>query len=103
MIPYAIASAWYGGVFAIFTFAFQMVIMLVAGYVWQLPPQVHEGTRQAGFLGLNSGKSHLSHIFVALVASWLNWGLGLVHRRAARTRDCQARSHRFWMACCRSL
>ena len=27
-----IASAWYGGVFAIFAFAFQMVIMLVAGY-----------------------------------------------------------------------
>jgi len=28
----SIASAWYGGIFAIFAFAFQMVIMLVAGY-----------------------------------------------------------------------
>ena len=28
----SVASAWYGGIFAIFAFAFQMVLMLVAGY-----------------------------------------------------------------------
>src|SRR5579859_4897099 len=39
----SIASAWYGGVFTIFTFAFQMVIMLVAGYALASSPIVHKG------------------------------------------------------------
>ena len=37
----SIASAWYGGIFAIFAFAFQMVIMLVAGYALAMAPPVH--------------------------------------------------------------
>src|SRR6516164_8737672 len=36
----SIASAWYGGVFTIFAFAFQMVIMLVSGYALAVAPPV---------------------------------------------------------------
>ena len=76
--PMAIASAWYGGVFAIFTFAFQMVIMLVAGYALATAPQVHRALVRLASLASTPARAISLTIFVALVASWLNWGLGLV-------------------------
>ena len=39
--PVSIAAAWYAGVFNLFTFAFQMVIMLVAGYALATSPAIH--------------------------------------------------------------
>lgn len=38
----SVASAWYGGIFAIFAFAFQMVLMLVSGYVLTIAPPVQK-------------------------------------------------------------
>ncbi len=74
----SIASAWYGGIFAIFAFAFQMVIMLVAGYALAMAPPVHRLlARIAGTVSTPLGAISLT-IVVSLVASWLNWGLGLV-------------------------
>ena len=73
-----IASAWYGGIFAIFAFAFQMVIMLVAGYALAMAPPVQKLlARIAGTVSTPLGAISLT-IVVSLVASWLNWGLGLV-------------------------
>ncbi len=74
----SIASAWYGGIFAIFAFAFQMVIMLVAGYALAMAPPVHKLlARIAGRVSTPLGAISLT-IVVSLIASWLNWGLGLV-------------------------
>jgi short-chain fatty acids transporter len=74
----SIASAWYGGIFAIFGFAFQMVIMLVAGYALAMAPPVHKSlARIAGTVSTPLGAISLT-IVVSLIASWLNWGLGLV-------------------------
>jgi short-chain fatty acids transporter len=74
----SIASAWYGGVFAIFAFAFQMVIMLVAGYAMAMAPPVQKLlARIAGTVSTPLGAISLT-ILVSLLASWLNWGLGLV-------------------------
>src|SRR3974390_50527 len=74
----SIASAWYGGIFAIFAFAFQMVIMLVAGYALAMAPPVQKLlARIAGTVSTPLGAISLT-VIVSLVASWLNWGLGLV-------------------------
>jgi short-chain fatty acids transporter len=74
----AIASAWYAGIFAIFAFAFQMVIMLVAGYALAMAPPVQKLlARIAGTVSTPLGAISLT-VIVSLVASWLNWGLGLV-------------------------
>src|SRR5580704_11715460 len=74
----SIASAWYGGIFAIFAFAFQMVIMLVAGYAMAMAPPVQKLlARIAGTVSTPLGAISLT-IVVSLLASWLNWGLGLV-------------------------
>jgi len=74
----SIASAWYTGIFAIFAFAFQMVIMLVAGYALAMAPPIHKLlARIAGTVNTPLGAISLT-IVVSLLASWLNWGLGLV-------------------------
>jgi len=73
-----IASAWYGGIFAIFAFAFQMVIMLVAGYALAMAHPVQKLlARIAGMVSTPRGAISLT-IIVSILASWLNWGLGLV-------------------------
>src|SRR5580704_15205955 len=74
----SIASAWYGGVFAIFAFAFQMVIMLVAGYALAVAPPVQRFlARIAGFASTPLSAISVT-IVVSMIASWVNWGLGLV-------------------------
>src|SRR5271170_543409 len=74
----SVALAWYGGVFAIFAFAFQMVIMLVAGYALAIAPPVQRGLAKIASL-VSTPRSAISlTIVVGMVASWINWGLGLV-------------------------
>ena len=76
--PTTIVAAWYAGVFAIFTFAFQMVIMLVAGYALATAPVVHRGLTALASLANTRASAISLTIVVSLLASWLNWGLGLV-------------------------
>ena len=76
--PTSILSAWYAGVFAIFTFAFQMVIMLVAGYALATSPVVHKGLEKIASLAKTPMGAISLTLVVSMVASWLNWGLGLV-------------------------
>lgn len=76
--PTSIVSAWYAGIFALFTFAFQMVFMLVAGYALATAPQVHKGLTKLASLATTPAAAISLTIVVAMAASWLNWGLGLV-------------------------
>src|ERR1700738_2462752 len=73
-----IASAWYNGVFALFTFAFQMVIMLVVGYALATSPLVHRALEKIASLATDPLSAISLTIIVSMTASWLNWGLGLV-------------------------
>src|SRR5271156_22012 len=76
--PRSIASAWYAGIFAIFAFAFQMVLMLVAGYALAIAPPVQRSlARIAGLVSTPLAAISLT-IVVSMIASWINWGLGLV-------------------------
>ena len=76
--PASIVSAWYAGIFALFTFAFQMVIMLVAGYALASAPPVHRLLAKVASM-VNTPTAAISlTIVVGMLASWLNWGLGLV-------------------------
>src|SRR5260370_21080091 len=76
--PVSIIGAWYAGVFTIFTFAFQMVIMLVAGYALATSPAVHRGLAKLASLATTPLSAISLTLFVGMIASWLNWGLGLV-------------------------
>jgi short-chain fatty acids transporter len=76
--PTNIASAWYGGVFTIFTFAFQMVLMLVAGYALATSPAIQRALKEIASFATTPGAAVSLTVFCGLLASWLNWGLGLV-------------------------
>ena len=76
--PVSIGAAWYAGVFTIFTFAFQMVIMLVAGYALATSPVVHKGLAKLASLAQTPFSAVSITLVVGMIASWLNWGLGLV-------------------------
>jgi len=74
----SIASAWYGGVFNIFTFAFQMVMMLVTGYALATSPLIQKGLGKLASLATTPAFAISLTVAVSMIASWLNWGLGLV-------------------------
>src|SRR5437868_8875282 len=76
--PVSIASAWYGGVFTIFTFAFQMVLMLVAGYALATSPAIQRVLTKIASLATTPASAVSLTVFCGLLASWLHWGLGLV-------------------------
>ena len=73
-----ILSSWYGGIFQILTFAFQMVLMLVTGYSLASAPVVASALSKLASIPTNARSAISLTVFVAMVASWLNWGLGLV-------------------------
>ena len=76
--PRNIASAWYAGIFQIFTFAFQMVMMLVTGYALASAPVIATGLSRLASIPQDSKSAISLTVFVSLLASWMNWGLGLV-------------------------
>jgi len=76
--PSSIASAWYGGVFTIFTFAFQMVLMLVAGYALATSPAIQRALTRIAAVATTPASAVSLTVVCSLAASWLNWGLGLV-------------------------
>lgn len=76
--PMSIAAAWYAGVFALFTFAFQMVIMLVAGYALATSPFIHRLLSKLAEIPKTPAAAISLTVLISLVMSWINWGLGLV-------------------------
>jgi short-chain fatty acids transporter len=76
--PAKIVSAWYAGIFSIFTFAFQMVIMLVAGYALATATPVHRALTRVAAMATTPASAISLTLVVGMIASWLNWGLGLV-------------------------
>ncbi|MEB3048943.1 TIGR00366 family protein [Mycolicibacter sp. MYC123] len=74
-------TAWYSGVWGqanIFTFAFQMVLILVTGYTLAEAPVLKRAIVRAAALPRTQAQGALLCFTVSAVASLLNWGLGLV-------------------------
>lgn len=74
-------SAWYGGVWGaqnIFTFAFQMVLILVTGYTLAEAPVLKRAIVRVAAMPRNQAQAALLCFAVSSVLSLLNWGLGLV-------------------------
>ncbi|MEO2268810.1 TIGR00366 family protein [Pseudoalteromonas sp. YIC-656] len=76
--PIALIAMWGGGLSNLFTFAMQMLLVLVCGYLLATTPLV---SRMLNILAqrLNTpGKAIIVTTLVALLSSWINWGFGLV-------------------------
>jgi short-chain fatty acids transporter len=79
--PSGMLKAWYGGVWGsqnIFTFAFQMVLILVTGYTLAEAPVLKRGIVYIAGKPTNQVQGALLCFGVSAVLSLLNWGLGLV-------------------------
>lgn len=76
--PFDVLSSWYRGIFDIFAFALQMILVLVTGYALALSrPVEHLLARLAAIP--QSPKAAVALTFlVSAAACWLNWGFGLV-------------------------
>ncbi|MGB3474600.1 MAG: TIGR00366 family protein [Mycobacterium sp.] len=73
--------AWYAGVWGqqnIFTFAFQMVLILVTGYTLAEAPVLKRAIVRVAALPRSQVQGALLCFTVSAAASLLNWGLGLV-------------------------
>ncbi|KXV01858.1 hypothetical protein CR51_20615 [Caballeronia megalochromosomata] len=76
--PEVILSGWYKGIFGIFTFAFQMVLVLVTGYALASAPLIKAGLHRVSRLAVGPISAVLLVFGVGAVATFLNWGFGLV-------------------------
>jgi len=79
--PGGVLKAWYGGVWGaqnIYTFAFQMVLVLVTGYTLAEAPILKRAIIRIASKPATQVQGALLCFGVSTVFSLLNWGLGLV-------------------------
>jgi short-chain fatty acids transporter len=74
----AILTAWYGGTFNILGFALQMILILATGYAIADAPFIQRRLRAMAAGVQTPTKAALVVFPIVAIASWLNWGLGLV-------------------------
>jgi short-chain fatty acids transporter len=76
--PVAITSAWYKGIFDIFEFALQMILILVTGYALASSVPVRRGLFALAARPTTTRGAVTLTFLVSAIACWLNWGFGLV-------------------------
>lgn len=76
--PLEIAIMWGDGFWSLLTFAMQMVLVLVTGYMLALTPLVRRILSAIAGLATTASRAIIIVSLVALAASWINWGFGLV-------------------------
>jgi short-chain fatty acids transporter len=73
-----ILGGWYKGIFGIFTFAFQMVLILVTGYALASAPVIKGSLQSVSRLAVGPCSAVVLVFVVGAIATFLNWGFGLV-------------------------
>ena len=76
--PGEVLTAWYAGLFTIFPFAFQMVMILVTGYALSSSRPVRRGLAALASLPRTAPQAVAMAVLVSMSANLLNWGFGLV-------------------------
>ncbi|KGJ04518.1 short-chain fatty acid transporter [Paracoccus halophilus] len=76
--PFAMAQYWGDGFWKLLSFAMQMVLILVTGFVVASTPLFQRLLRGLASKVNGPGQAILLITVVSLVASWFNWGFGLV-------------------------
>ena len=76
--PMAVIEMWGDGFWNLLTFSMQMLLVLVTGYMLASSPPVKRLLQRLAGIANNPGSAILLVTLVSLVASWINWGFGLV-------------------------
>ncbi len=76
--PLDMVVYWGEGFWDLLEFAMQMVLILVTGYVLASSPFFKKQLQKLASLANSPGQAIVIVTLAALVASWINWGFGLV-------------------------
>ncbi|MFD1561896.1 TIGR00366 family protein [Paraburkholderia silviterrae] len=73
-----ILSSWYDGTFKIVGFALQMILIFASGYAISDSPLAQKGLRALAATASTPTRAALLVVPLVAIASWFNWGVGLV-------------------------
>lgn len=76
--PMEMILNWYKGFWSLLTFAMQMVLILVTGYALAYHPTVNRLLVRVASVPNNGKQAAALVALVAMIFSWINWGLGLI-------------------------
>jgi short-chain fatty acids transporter len=76
--PIAVVTMWGDGFWNLLTFSMQMLLVLITGFMLANTPLVKGILDRIASLARSPGQAIVLVTFVALIASWINWGFGLV-------------------------
>lgn len=89
-----LVNFWGEGLWKLLGFSMQMVLILVAGHMLANAPLIAKGLNTLATLARTKGQAVVLVTLVAAIASWINWGFGLVvgaliaKACAQNNRDC---------------
>lgn len=73
-----VLHAWGNGFWNLLSFAMQMLLVLITGYMLASTPLISKVLEKLATLANTAPKAIILVTFISLLASWLNWGFGLV-------------------------
>jgi short-chain fatty acids transporter len=76
--PYQMVQHWGNGFWTLLPFSMQMVLVLVTGHALAESPPVKKILRSIASVVSTPTGAIMVTCFVAAIASWINWGFGLV-------------------------
>jgi len=76
--PLTTIQQWGDGFWGLLTFSMQMLLVLVTGFMLACTPLVKTLLERLASLAKSAGSAIVLVTLVSLVASWINWGFGLV-------------------------
>ncbi len=76
--PVAVVEMWGNGFWGLLTFSMQMLLVLVTGFILASSPPIKKFLAALAGLAKTPGSAIVLVTVVSLVASWINWGFGLV-------------------------
>ena len=76
--PLNVVEAWYGGFWSLLAFSMQMAMILVTGTILATAPAFKKGLGKLASIPKNKFQAVLWVSVIGLLASFINWGFGLV-------------------------
>lgn len=74
----ALTNYWGNGVFSLLSFTMQMALVLVLGTAFASSKPIGNSLRYIATFANSPGQAILLVTFVSAIASWINWGFGLI-------------------------
>ncbi|WP_222919221.1 TIGR00366 family protein [Natrinema sp. SYSU A 869] len=76
--PTEMVQHWYDGFWAFLTFAMQMVLIIMTGFVIAYHPRVNDGLQRLAAIPNSSKQAVVLVGVVSMALAWVHWGLSLV-------------------------